>query len=85
MKKTAKLSIVAMRVCVKCMKSAASSTAQQPGTKRPPKSLRAKTHSSGSISTPKSVPMKRQPKGVTPKSRIPTPIRSLPSGGWLIS
>ena len=35
--------------------------------------------------TPKSVPMKRQPNGVTPKSEIPMPIISLPSGGWLTS
>ena len=44
-----------------------------------------KSYSIGSMSRPKSVPMKRQPKGVMPKMRMPMPIMSLPRGGCVIS
>ena len=77
--------MVAMRVCTKCMKSAAKTRVPSAGTAPPPYSFFKNAYISGSISTPKSVPVKRQPKGVMPKSRMPRPIRILPSGGWLIS
>ena len=34
------------------------------------------------MSTPKRVPMNRQPKGVMPKRRMPRLMVSLPRGGW---
>ena len=67
------------------MKSAARTKEAQTGTALPPKSFFAKTYTIGSISTPKSVPIKRQPKGVRPKREIPMEIISLPRGGWDIS
>ena len=60
--------MVAMRVCAKCMKSAAKTTVPSAGTALPPKSRLRSRYITGSISTPKSVPEKRQPKGVMPKS-----------------
>ena len=39
----------------------------------------------GSISAPKSVPAKRQPKGVSPQRAMPAAMMSLPSGGCVIS
>ena len=77
--------MVAMRVWTKCMKSVAISAVQAAGTVLPPKSFLARIYSSGSISTPKSVPEKRQPKGVMPKSATPRPMIVLPSGGCVIS
>ena len=40
---------------------------------------------SGSMRTPRSVPIKRQPKGFMPKRQMPRERMSLPRGGWDIS
>ena len=46
---------------------------------------RTKHHASGTSSTPNSVPANRQPNAVMPNNAMPTMIRSLPSGGWVVS
>ena len=46
---------------------------------------RAKHHISGTSITPNSVPAQRQPKAVIPKIAMPSMIKSLPSGGWVVS
>ena len=74
-----------MRVCTKCMKSHANTAVHAVGTLRPPNSFLTKMYITGSISTPNSVPMKRQPKGDMPNMLTPSAIMSLPSGGWDIS
>ena len=79
------MSIVEILVCTKCMKSEAKTTVPAAGTAFPPKSFFRNTYIIGSISTPKSVPLKRQPKGVIPNSAIPTEMISFPNGGWVIS
>ena len=77
--------MVASRVWVRCMKSAASSTVPQVAMEVRPNMFLRNTYSRGSIPTPNRVPMNRQPKGVMPNRRIPTPMISLPRGGWEIS
>ncbi len=77
--------MVAMRVWVKCMKSKANITVPQTGTAVPPNMFFKRIYRKGSISAPKRVPMKRQPKGVIPKARMPRAMISLPRGGWDIS
>ena len=81
MNSVAKLSMVAMRVCVRCMKSNASSAAPHHATRLSRNIRRSRSHINGSMATPKSVPMKRQPNGVMPKSTMPSERISLPSGG----
>ena len=76
---------MAIRVCTKCMKSKAKMIVAQAVIALERVRRLRNTYSMGSISTPKSVPMKRQPKGVMPKRRMPMPIISLPRGGWVIS
>jgi len=85
MKNTEYVSMVAMRVWTKCMKSKAKMIAAQAVIALERVRRLRNTYSMGSISTPKSVPMKRQPKGVMPKMRMPMPMMSLPSGGCVIS
>ena len=46
---------------------------------------RAIKYTIGTITTPNSVPTKRQPNGVIPNNAIPMPIRTLPSGGCVHS
>ena len=74
-----------MRVCTKCMKSKANTVLPAAATARYPNILFSSRYSSGSISTPRSVPMNRQPKGVMPNSRMPRERMALPRGGWVIS
>ena len=79
------MSIVARRLWEKRIKSSASSTpavAAAPGLRV---RRRTKHHASGTSSTPNSVPENRQPNPVMPNSAIPSMIRSLPSGGWVVS
>ena len=84
-KKVMYTSMVAMRVWTKCMKSKASS--QQPrvdnGVLRV---IRLQnTYMTGHMAMPNRVPTMRQPKGFMPKIRMPSPMSSLPSGGWVFS
>ena len=48
-------------------------------------SCRASRYSAGSIKTPMSAPANRHPNGVMPKMAMPTLIKSLPSGGCVVS
>ena len=82
---TPKESIVAMRVCTKCMPSSAISAQSIVAQVRFLNSSRPKKYIAGSISTPASVPAKRQAKGVMPISDTHQAIISLPSGGWVHS
>ena len=77
--------MVAMRVWVKCMKSKAKSTVPKAHSQVLRKACHSRKYSAGSMSTPKSVPTQRQPKGFMPKRRIPREIRYLPRGGWVFS
>ena len=74
-----------MRVWVKCMASSAISVMAMKDSFVDFVSCFASRYIRGSISTPASVPMKRQPKGVMPKMRTPNDITSLPSGGCVHS
>ena len=85
MKKTAYVSMVAMRVCTKCMKSVAKTIVPHTAARRLPNIFLINTYITGSISTPKSVPEKRQPKGLMPNSAIPAERMIFPSGGCEIS
>ena len=85
MNSTAKLSMVAMRVWVKCIRSKAiSSAAAMPPHQRFANSLPSK-YMPGSISTPASAPANRQPKGVMPKMAMHQLMNTLPNGGWVVS
>ena len=64
------------------MKSKANSTVPQKARAVRPKRFFRNTYRMGSISTPNSVPMNRQPKGVMPNSWMPRDMISLPRGGW---
>ena len=77
--------MVAMRLCAKRMKSSASSAPASAPTHGLRVRRRAKHHASGTSSTPNSVPENRQPKPVMPNNAMPAMIRSLPSGGWVVS
>ena len=74
--------MVAMRVCTRCMKSKVNSAAPHRATEVLPNRFFRKIYSTGTISTPNRVPMKRQPKGTMPKMAMPTDKISLPRGGW---
>ena len=77
--------MVAKRGWTKCMKSKANTVLPQAAAGRYPNMRFKSRYSAGSISTPNSVPMNRQPKGVMPNSRMPTDKMALPKGGWVIS
>ena len=77
--------MVAMRVWVKCMESSARSSMARQETLVEAPSCLARRYITGSINTPISAPMNRQPKGVMPKRRMPTIISTLPRGGWVHS
>ncbi len=77
--------MVAMRVWVKCMESSAIRAMAMKDSRVSLVSCLASRYISGSIKTPTSAPMKRQPKGVMPKICMPTIISTLPSGGWVHS
>ena len=77
--------MVAMRVWVKCIKSKANSTMPAKARRVRPKSCLSRWYSTGSISTPNSAPMNRQPKGFIPKIRMPKEMMSLPRVGWVFS
>ena len=81
MKNTAYTSMVAMRVCVKCMKSTANSAVQRNAYSLFLNRRLPNRYSTGSIATPTSAPMMRQPNGFMPKMAMPTAMMSLPSGG----
>ena len=77
--------MVAMRVCVKCMASTASKNmAMQERSVRLVSCLTSR-YITGSMRTPISAPMKRQPNGVMPNSSMPIIISVLPSGGCVHS
>ena len=77
--------MVAMRVWVKCMKSKAKSRVPAVHSRVRPNSCLSRWYSTGSISTPNSAPMNRQPKGFIPKIRMPKEMMSLPRVGWVFS
>ena len=76
---------MAMRVWVKCMLSSANRLMAIRDSFVDLVSCMASRYISGSINTPTSAPMKRQPKGVMPKMRTPRLISTLPSGGCVHS
>ena len=82
---TTKLSMVAMRVWVKCIQSTAiRNMAANAPMRRLVTSLPSR-YMLGSINTPASAPAKRQPKGVMPKIEMEKAISTLPSGGCEVS
>ena len=76
---------MAMRVWVKCMLSSAIRHMAMKDSFVDLVSCLASRYISGTISTPISAPMKRQPKGVMPKSSTPSIISTLPRGGCVHS
>ena len=74
--------MVAMRVWTRCMKSKVNSAAPHKATGVLPNRFFKNTYSTGTISTPKSVPINRQPKGTMPNTMMPRDRMSLPRGGW---
>ena len=77
--------MVAMRVCVKCMLSSAIRHMARKERRTSFVSCFAIRYISGTIRTPISVPMKRQPNRVMPNRSMPTPISTLPSCGCVYS
>ncbi|MNZ57011.1 hypothetical protein D3C78_749760 [compost metagenome] len=85
MKNTPYTSIVAMRVWVKCMKSAASKVAASPPYKLLPSSLLPNRYISGIIAMPSNVPAILQPNGFSPNNWMPSAMMIFPSGGCVFS
>ena len=85
MKNTPYVSIVAILVCTKCMKSKAKTAVVQAGTAMPPNIFLHIAYNGGSMSMPKSIPENLHPKGVTPNRSMPIDIIIFPSGGCEIS
>ena len=77
--------MVAMRLWLNRIKSSASRQPAAAPIQRLRVSRRAKHQASGTSNTPNSVPENRHPKPVMPKMAMPSMIRSLPSGGWVVS
>ncbi len=79
------MSIVAILVWVKCMKSKANSM-QARAAGRVSLAIRlANRYTTGTMAMPKSAPMMRQPKGFMPKSATPMAMKIFPMGGWVFS
>ena len=78
---TTKLSMVAMRVWVKCIRSRAMNSAAAGPAHERLLSILPSRYIPGSISTPARAPAKRQPKGVMPKMAMAQLIITLPRGG----
>ena len=76
---------MAMRVCVKCIESTVSRNIATNDSFVDFVSCLTRRYISGTISTPISAPMKRQPNGVMPNSSMPIIISVLPSGGCVHS
>ena len=77
--------MVARRVCVKCIKSKVNNTHASTASHLFLNILFANIYTTGTITTPKSVPINRQPNGTIPNISMPIPISTLPSGGWVVS
>ena len=73
------------RVCAKCMKSNVIKNVPRKANGVLRNSSLQRKYIAGTIKTPASVPAKRQPNGVMPKSAIDQEMNTLPSGGWVFS
>lgn len=82
---TGKLSMVAMRVWVRCMQSSASNAIAAKARSRLLVNCLANRYMNGSIRIPAMQPANRQPKGVMPKSAMHQDMSTLPRGGWVHS
>ena len=75
-------SIVAMRVCVKCMKSNAKRNVSAPAAQVLFRNnLLPNKYIKGNIPIPNNTPTTRHPKGFMPNARTPRLINTLPRGG----
>ncbi len=77
--------MVAILVCVKCMKSKANSTQARVESTVLSDIRRANRYSAGTMRMPKKVPAMRQPKGFMPNSHTPSAMKIFPKGGWVFS